>query len=128
MSLREFLGHEFTETRTYATELGKVTTVTITREPRFDDSDREAFYALYQDDLERCPKCGNPRSLCSQFPEEGIFPQRSVCYVDAVREVAQRRFAEKHKDAPPDDAGLLPTDGVTIWASLQDLTPDDDFL
>ena len=46
-----------------------------------------------------------------------------------MREVAQRRFNEKHKNARADeDSGLLPTDGVTVWASLVDLSPEDEFL
>jgi hypothetical protein len=34
----------------------------------------------------------------------------------------------KHEKASPDLAGNMPTDGVLVWVSDEDLTPDDDFL
>jgi len=56
------------------------------------------------------------------------FPQRTICWATAARRVAQRRWEKRIKDANPDAAGYLPDDGVTVWVSPHDLTPDDDFL
>jgi hypothetical protein len=75
-----------------------------------------------------CPDCGNPRSVCSD-PNVDNFPQRSVCWVTAAQEVAMRAWHKKIGPNPkPDSVGYLPTDGVRIWMSRSDLTPDDDFL
>lgn len=74
-----------------------------------------------------CPDCGNLREVCSD-PSRDLFPQRRTCYVSAVRERSDRMWRGKHKDAKPDPGGYLPTDGVRIWASPYDLTPDDDFI
>lgn len=102
-------------------------------EPEFDVNERDNWYALTEFESETCPHCGNLRAICSD-PEglhgEGFYPQRDICYVTAAREIATRRFNEKHKKAEPSQANgyTLPTDGTTIWAATSDLTPDDDFL
>ena len=74
-----------------------------------------------------CGRCGNLRSECSR--DDGIwYPQRSVCNATAARELTLRQFHAKHgkTEATADD--YHPADGVTIWMSDVDLTPDDDFL
>lgn len=74
-------------------------------------------------------------------PHRAWYPQRTICYSSMVRESAQRRYEELHKARPyhngtfehwsekPDrDHPFHYSEGVTIWASEHDLTPDDDFL
>jgi hypothetical protein len=56
------------------------------------------------------------------------YPQRTVCWVTAAREVAERRWERRTEGAKPDSAGYLPGDGMRIWMSREDLSPDDDFL
>ena len=85
------------------------------------------FAAKWLDALERCPDCGNLIEVCSD-PNLAAYPQRRVCLVTAARTAAQRRFDEQNRDAQPDQQGLLPGDGVTVWVSLTDDNPDDDFL
>lgn len=74
-----------------------------------------------------CPQCGNLRAVCED-PNTGWYPQRSVCYSSAAAEVANRKWHKKNENAKPDPAGYLPTDGTVVWASAEDLTPDDNFI
>lgn len=101
--------------------------VVVTREPLWDDDDREAAYAVWQDDLERCPECGLPRSVCSD-PEVDWYPQRSFCYATAARVNARRRWDKRVEGMEPDSHGRLEGDGMTIWVARDDLSPNDDFL
>lgn len=88
---------------------------------------------------EICPQHGGPRSECEQ--PRPWYPQRSVCYARQAHAAAQRRFDEIHEDTPWHDGTYTvftakPTtatpfhymDGVTLWVSSKDLSPDDDFL
>jgi hypothetical protein len=75
---------------------------------------------------EICKTCGNLRSVCSD-PDLALYPQRSMCYSSAARELTVRRLREKHK-AEPGTAELHPLDGLSVWMSPEDLTPDDDFV
>lgn len=72
-----------------------------------------------------CPHCGNLRSVCSD-PERAIYPQRSMCYVSAVTGLTWRRVHKKHGE--PGVEKLHPTDGMTVWASVENLSPEDDFV
>lgn len=74
---------------------------------------------------EICPSCGNLRSVCSD-PEQPFYPQRQVCYATAVKQVTVRKLQKRHKQEPGEQ--LHPLDGVGVWASPHDLTPDDDFV
>ena len=63
---------------------------------------------------------------------EGFYPSRRICWVRATEQVATRAFDAQHKNAKPDGAGYLPTDGVVIRALLENdeaedflATPDD---
>jgi hypothetical protein len=56
------------------------------------------------------------------------YPQRSVCWATASREAVNRRLHEKRQDVKPDERGYLPSDGETVWVSLLDLSPEDDFV
>lgn len=103
----------------------------VVTEPEFDAEERDSWYALAEYEDATCPQCGNLRSVCSNPDGEsgqGFYPQRSTCYVTVARDAADRRWRERHKDAEPDEAGVLPTDGTYVWASPLDLSPDDDFL
>ena len=60
--------------------------------------------------------------------DRDYFPQRTICWATAARRVAQRRWEKRIDGARPDAAGYLPDDGVTIWVSPHDISPDDDFL
>lgn len=75
---------------------------------------------------EICIHCGNLRSVCSD-PERPLFPQRSMCYVTAVKDLTARKVRAKYDKEPSTDE-LHPTDGMTVWASPEDLTPDDTFV
>ncbi len=73
-----------------------------------------------------CSSCGSLKSVCSN-PEQGWYPQRDFCSNAASHEVTMRRLRHKHKDNEPGKAPH-PLDGVTVWMSTQDLTPDDNFV
>jgi hypothetical protein len=75
---------------------------------------------------EVCPDCGNLRSVCSD-PERAFYPQRRMCYASAVRDLTARRLHEKHGH-PDGVADLHPLDGMGLYVSPDDLTPDDDFV
>lgn len=88
------------------------------------EEDREEMleeYAAY------CPKCGNLRSVCSD-PTRAWYPQRSMCYPSASLELVQRKLQERHKKSEPGTTTLHPLDGMSVWVSEFDLTPDDDFV
>lgn len=72
-----------------------------------------------------CPHCGNLRSVCSD-PDVPWYPQRSVCYATAARELTGRRVRERYKSKPGTEV-LHPTDGVSIWMAQDDLGTADDF-
>lgn len=80
---------------------------------------------LAEDELV-CQSCGRLRSVCSD-PEVKNYPQRSMCYVTAAEEVTWRRLRAKHEDNKP-DGKPHPLDGLSIWMSEQDLSPDDNFV
>lgn len=84
--------------------------------------DRELMLA--EDEL--VCSCGNLKSVCSD-PDIGLYPQRSMCYVTAAESVTWRRLRAKHKDNEP-GAKPHPLDGLTVWMSEHDLTPDDHFV
>lgn len=113
------------------TEDGRPAKWTTTIETEFDANERDSWYALAEYRRALCPLCGNLRAICSD-PEgitgHGFYPQRDICWATATREVATRAWRDKNEKARPDDAGFLPGDGVTVWASAADLTPEDDFL
>lgn len=74
-----------------------------------------------------CDQCGNLREVCSD-PARGHYPQRTMCYVTATAELTMRRLKERYKDKPPGTVKLHALDGMRVWASPDDLTPDDDFV
>lgn len=65
--------------------------------------------------------------MCSS-PESVWYPQRSVCWATATRELVQRKLHEKHKKDEPGPKKYHPLDGVSVWVSQHDLTPEDNFL
>lgn len=74
-----------------------------------------------------CQSCGNLRSVCED-PERALYPQRRMCYVSAVRDLTIRRVTAKHKTSEPGVKELHPLDGMSVWVSTEDLTPEDDFV
>lgn len=86
------------------------------------ESDQDEMIAYV---TEICRDCGNLKSVCSD-PERPFYPQRRMCYATATREVTARRLVDKY--GHPEGVEVHPTDGMGIWASPEDLTPDDDFL
>jgi hypothetical protein len=100
-------------------------------EVEFDTAERDSWYALREIRDATCPYCGNLKVVCSQpdgLDGRGYYPQRTICYISAAKEAADRRWRELHKDVSPDPNGTHPMDGVYVWASPLNLTPDDDFL
>jgi hypothetical protein len=96
----------------------------VTTESAWDDVQRAEADATW--DAEHyltCPQCGNPREVCSQ-PGVDVWPQKSTCYVSAVREAAQRQWRAYVDGKPVPPMDLHRDDGVTIWPSLVDLDPD----
>jgi hypothetical protein len=90
-----------------------------------DEGERDEWLEYF---AATCPNCGGLRSECSD-PTRDLYPQRSVCWPSAVRESVARRLTKKHENAKPDPGtGLMPLDGVSVWVSEFDLTPDDNFL
>ena len=73
-----------------------------------------------------CPSCGNLRAVCSD-PGVAWYPQRTMCYASASLEVVRRKLTKKHEKARPSEA-LHPLDGMGVWVSQYDLTPDDSFV
>lgn len=91
-------------------------------------------------DAEACPQCGHPAALCAD-PDVNWFPQRTVCEVTMARMGALNRYNLLHGKKPWHDGTFTSwaekpslehpfkfDDGVNIWMSQYDLTPDDDFL
>lgn len=90
-------------------------------------------------------QCGNPVEKCRD-PEHaaepyGWHPQFEYCYADAALAAANRIYDELHKDKPfhngaftrfsEDFSPSTPyhvRDGVRIWISEHDYTPDASFL
>jgi hypothetical protein len=75
-----------------------------------------------------CSNCGNLRSVCGD-PETTWYPQRSYCYSTAIRDFTWRQVHEKHGHPDPkksDDLHI--SDGMALWASEHNLSPDDDFI
>ena len=85
--------------------------------------DEQDEMTAYMTDV--CPSCGNLRSVCSD-PERAWYPQREMCYASAATELTRRRLAKRYEDKPPGTADLHDTDGMRLWSSQEDLTPDDD--
>lgn len=87
-----------------------------------------------------CAQCGNSETDCRELDHQW-FPQREVCSATMSLAAAQRRYDKLHKDRPFHDGTFADwaespsqshpyhyLDGVRIWVSKHDLTPDDNFL
>lgn len=107
---------------------------------RWDEDSRQAAYALYYDDLERCSHCGQLREVCSDAKRQW-FPQRSICYATMERDAAARTYQRIHADRPFHNGRFSSwskhassshpyhfMDGVVIYAADVDINPSDDFL
>lgn len=91
-------------------------------------------------ELTKCPDCGRDREQCRDA-ERAWYPQREVCYAKAAESAANRRYDEMHEAEPfhdgtftrwaKDPSDEFPfhyRDGVTVYVTAEDLTPDDDFI
>lgn len=92
---------------------------------------------------EECPKCGAPRSMCSD-PETVWYPQRRVCRSAMETAAAQRLYDQIHSEETgrvfhdgtftewaPRASPFTPfryDDGVSIHSTPVDLAPTDQFL
>ena len=116
---------------------------------RFGTGGLDALYALpevediiadWEIEQERCRFHGGPYGECPDA-EKPWYPQMAICYPTMQLDAAKRRYEEIHKALPYHDGSFkrwaekpslgFPfhhSDGVTIWMSREDLTPDDDFL
>lgn len=103
---------------------GSESVTIVTRDSPWTDEERE--FALRVHD-EVCPSCGNLRSVCSN-PDVTWFPQRRICYSKAAQALTVRRVQARHERNQPGTELLHPTDGMSVWMSDLDLTPDDDFV
>lgn len=74
-----------------------------------------------------CPSCGLPRSICSD-PDREFYVERTMCYATAAHELIVRRLQRKYKDSPPTPDRRHAMDGMSLWASLDNLSPDDNFV
>lgn len=81
---------------------------------------------MYEAEFLICKECGNLLEVCSD-PTRPWYPQRTTCYASAVTAVKQREYDAKHPGEPPLGA-LGPHDGVRLWSSTENLTPDDHFV
>jgi hypothetical protein len=97
----------------------------VEREPLWTDGDREAAYALYDDEADRCPQHGGPLSECEGDEPPDLWPVTRICWIAAIQAAAERRRTKETENAKPDDAGFLPTDGELIYLSRTDPDPDD---
>ena len=118
---------------------GNLVGITEIESPWTDEA-RDEAEALWEADRLICPNCGNLREECAD-PDRLWYPQRHICYASKVRDMADRAYGEKHKDKPfhnGREKGWAKShsvktpfhfrDGVRVWVSLHDLTPDDSFL
>jgi hypothetical protein len=100
------------------------------RDQAFTDVDRDALAGLYALEAETCDRCGQPIEVCSD-PTKAQYPQRSICWSTAVSAMARRVRTKIHDGEPVSTADFTDVreeDAEQIWASVHDLTPDDDFL
>jgi hypothetical protein len=94
----------------------------------WDDDARGQAEGLYEAEFLICSQCGNPREMCSD-PTRPWYPQRTVCYASGSLAVANRRYEKRHEHEDAEPLGRLGyRDGVRIWVSPDDLTPDDKFI
>lgn len=101
---------------------------------------QEEWIADWEHENSRCPQCDGDPAVCGD-EDVDWFPQRTICYTTAARSVAARLYQERFKDREFHDGTYRPMsekwspatpwhymDGVNIWVSPVDLTPEDMFL
>ena len=102
---------------------------------------RRYYLEHHDDNVQQCRECGGPIATCGHA-ERLWFPQRTVCYATMARAAAQRDYdalaetyggwhdgtfenwAKERDEAHP----FAHDDGVTIWVSEHDLTPEANWL
>jgi hypothetical protein len=100
---------------------------------------RELVLARYDEKQGKCGLCGRPVAECSD-PDRDRFPQRAVCYESMALAEANRLYDEAHDGLWHDGqhktwrpqrtpaTPFAPRDGVHLWMSSIDLSPDEEFL
>lgn len=74
-----------------------------------------------------CPMCGNLREECSNPKSAARYPQRSTCHITAVYERTMRKIRAHHGHPDPSSPESHFLDGVSVWMSKDNLTPEDTF-
>lgn len=91
------------------------------------DAPEEDRELLIEYERQVCPSCGNLREVCSD-PERVWYPQPSRCYATGTRQLTLRRLQRKYEKNQPTADRMHPLDSLSVWASQDDLTPDDNFV
>lgn len=102
--------------------------------------DAEDHIAVWENEQQVCRHHGGPISECPD-DEKDWFPQRHICYVEMQLKAAQRAYDERHKAQSFHNGTFTHwsekwspytpfhyMDGVTLWMSEVELSPDDNFL
>lgn len=105
--------------------------------PSWEQADHVADWEFERD---RCPQCKRPGGECTD-PDIDWFPQRDVCYPSMALAAVNAKYDELHEkrkfhngtfeswsEKRSDSHPFHYRDGVGLWVSRVDLTPDDDFL
>lgn len=87
-----------------------------------------------------CPRCGGSIDDCGDA-EKVWYPQRAICYKTMAQARYNAKYEALHSDLPFHDGTFTRwgkertadtrfhyTEGVTVWVSDVDYSPDDDFL
>lgn len=98
------------------------------------------YGARWVRDVEKCPTHGVPRTVCHD-PEVTWYPQRTIDYAAMNQAGAVWRYEQAHKQLKYHDGTFKAwsaerspqfpfhfNDGVRIWVSQENHTPDDKFL
>ena len=105
--------------------------------PAWEQADHVADWEMERD---RCPQCKRPAGECDDADVDW-FPQRDVCYPTMALAAADAKYDELHEKRPYHNGTFESwaekrsashpfhfRDGVGIWVSRDDLTPEDLFL
>ena len=93
----------------------------VTREAEWDDDSRQAAYADWQIDADRCPQCKGPRSDCEN-PDAEWYPNTYTCWKTVAQRMANHTWEEFHKGAKSVN-GVHPSDGRFIYLTKTDPAP-----
>lgn len=130
MSEKRFLGWEPTEIHAHEyDDAGRIVRTTVTREPEWDDNQRNLMLALAQFEAESCRGCGYHESLTDPANGHTFTPESRICTVCAGadqyarRQSADDEAADKNlsDQAPPETP--RPRDGRSTF--MRPMSPDE---